>query len=87
MRTEHKFSLDAQSIREGEKVCAKCGRWGSLAEFPPNASASSGRSSWCSECHRAAVRAWRQRNRDEENRRRRARYAAKKTTRTEVDNR
>jgi hypothetical protein len=32
-------------------------------------------SSWCHECHRDAVRAWRRRNRDRENAHRRVAYA------------
>ena len=72
MRTERKFSHSAQSVLDGEKACAKCRRWGELADFPANGKASSGRSSWCRSCHRDAVRAWRRRNREIENARRRA---------------
>jgi len=50
----------------------KVPRWADVANVPPDARASSGHSSWCRACHREAVRAWRRRNRDLENARRRA---------------
>ena len=71
LRTDRKFGYNAQSLRDGEKVCAKCRRWGALADFPADRKMSSGRSSWCRECHREAVRDWRRRNREIENARRR----------------
>ena len=74
LRTDRKFSYNAQSLRDREKVCAKCHRWGELADFPSNGRASTGRSSWCRECHRNAVRDWRRRNRESENARRREAY-------------
>lgn len=46
----------------------------SLEEFPRNRRAHMGRSSRCRECHRQAVRDWRERNRDRENAERRAAY-------------
>jgi hypothetical protein len=78
LTSEGKFAHDAQSAREGEKACSKCRRWAALADFPPNSKTSSGRSGWCQGCHREAVRAWRRLNRDEENRRRRARTAERR---------
>jgi hypothetical protein len=73
-----KFARDAQCVREGEKTCSKCRQWRPVAAFPPSERVSSGLSSWCRECHRAAVRDWRDRNRDEENARRRARTAERR---------
>ena len=72
LTTDGKFAYNAQTPRDREKVCAKCHRWGELADFPANGKASSGRSSWCRSCHRDAVRDWRRRNREIENARRRA---------------
>jgi len=74
LRTDRKFSYNAQTPRDGEKVCAKCRRWGEPADFPPSPMQSSGLSSWCRECHREAVRDWRRRNRERENARRREAY-------------
>ncbi len=65
------FAYNAQSSRNGAKVCAKCRQWAELVDFPSNGRASTGRSSWCRSCHRNAVRDWRRRNRDRENARRR----------------
>jgi len=74
MRTDRKFSHNAQSVLDAEKVCAKCRRWGELTDFPADGRMGSGRSSWCRDCHREAVRSWRARNRDRENARRREAY-------------
>jgi hypothetical protein len=63
LTTDGKFAYNAQTPRDREKVCAKCRRWGELADFPANGKASSGRSSWCRSCHRDAVRDWRRRKR------------------------
>ena len=57
-----------------EKFCSKCGGCLPLEDFPLNRRMHWGRSSRCRECHREAVRDWRERNRDEENAGRRARY-------------
>jgi len=73
-----KFAYNAQSPRDGEKVCAKCRGWAMLADFPSNGRASTGRSSWCRECHRNAVRDWRARNRERENADRRAATAERR---------
>ena len=48
----------------GAKRCSKCGKTGSSERFPPNPRTQDGLSSWCRECHNAAVRAWRERNPD-----------------------
>jgi hypothetical protein len=74
MRPDRKFTYNAQTPRDGEKVCARCRRWGALASFPPDGRQGSGRSSWCRACHRQAVRDWRARNRDRNNARRREAY-------------
>jgi predicted sulfurtransferase len=74
LTSDGRFAYSAQSARNGEKVCAKCRRWARLADFPSNGRASTGRSSWCRECHRNAVRDWRRRNRERENARRREAY-------------
>ena len=71
LRTDRKFSYNAQTASGSEKTCSKCRRWGELADFPVVGKTSSGRSSWCRECHREAVRDWRRRNRERENARRR----------------
>ncbi len=73
------FVYSAQSSRNGAKVCAKCRRWGELADFPADGRMGSGRSSWCRECHREAVRDWRRRNRERENADRRAATAERRT--------
>jgi hypothetical protein len=44
----------------------------------PHGRRGTGLSSWCPECHREAVRAWRRLNRDGENARRRARTAERR---------
>ncbi len=77
LRNDPQFSYNAQTARNGEKVCAKCRRWGQLTDFPAG-KASSGRSSWCRECHREAVRDWRRRNRERENADRRAATAERR---------
>ncbi len=74
MRPDRKFTYNAQTTRDGEKVCARCRRWAELATFPPDGRQGSGRSSWCRACHVAAVRDWRVRNRDLNNARRREAY-------------
>jgi hypothetical protein len=78
MRTEGRYARNAQIMRDAEKKCSRCRRWGPSAEFPPNDRTSSGLSSWCRECHREAVRAWRRLNRDRENAQRRARTAGRR---------
>jgi hypothetical protein len=74
MRPDRKFTYNAQTTRDGEKVCARCRRWGVLTDFPPSRLQSSGLSSWCRPCHVAAVRDWRRRNRALNNARRREAY-------------
>ena len=67
--------LDRQTQRQvGEKRCSHCSRWLPLSDFVANRRAYLGRSSWCRECHREAVRDWRRRNRERENAHRRKRY-------------
>jgi hypothetical protein len=60
--------------REGEKFCSKCGDWLPLEEFPRNRRMHLGVSSQCRECHRAASKDWRDRNRERVNAERRAAY-------------
>ena len=74
LRPDHEFAFNAQTTRDGEKVCSRCRRWAELADFPPSPLQSSGLSSWCRPCHVAAVRDWRARNRDRNNARRREAY-------------
>jgi hypothetical protein len=50
-----------------EKRCTGCSGWLPLEEFPHNRHMHLGRSSRCRECHRAATRDWRDRNRDRVN--------------------
>ncbi len=71
LRTDRKFAYNAQSLRDHEKICSKCRRWGALDDFPADGRMGSGRSSWCRPCHANAVRDWRRRNRERENARRR----------------
>lgn len=58
------------------KRCARCSGWLSLDAFPVNRRMHLGRSSHCRECHRAATRDWRERNREQINAERRAAYRA-----------
>ncbi len=74
MRPDRKFTYNAQTTRDGWKICSKCCRWAELADFPPSPMQSSGLSSWCRSCHVAAVRDWRDRNRGRNNARRREAY-------------
>ncbi len=74
MRPDRKFTYNAQTTRDGAKICSKCHRWAALPDFPPSPMQSSGLSSWCRSCHAAAVRDWRVRNRDRNNARRREAY-------------
>ncbi len=78
LTNDGRFAYNAQVSRNGEKVCAKCRGWAPMADFPPSGKASSGRSSWCRECHREAVRDWRRRNRERENADRRAATAERR---------
>jgi hypothetical protein len=73
-RKSEKEALERQ-MTENAARCVKCRAVLALEDFPVHKASRSGRSSWCRECHRAAVRDWRDRNRNEENRRRRARSA------------
>jgi hypothetical protein len=52
--------LAEQTARD--KACTKCGATKPLTEFRPNRRMRDGRSSWCSDCHVAATRAWREAN-------------------------
>lgn len=67
---------------EGTLLCVHCDQFKPLDAFPTNDRISTGRSSWCTPCHRHATREWRARHRDEENARRRAAYAARKRAET-----
>lgn len=44
------------------KRCSRCGEVGLSDRFPSNPRTRDGLSSWCRECHNAAVRAWRDRH-------------------------
>jgi len=57
-----------------EKRCTGCSAWLPLEEFPRNCRMHLGVSSRCRECHRAATRDWRDRNRERVNAERRAAY-------------
>jgi hypothetical protein len=57
-----------------EKQCTGCCEWLALEQFPLNCRMHLGRSSRCRECHRAATRDWRDRNRERVNAERRAAY-------------
>ena len=46
------------------KTCRKCGETKPAAEFRANARMADGLSSWCAECHNAASRRWRDRQRE-----------------------
>jgi predicted nucleic acid-binding Zn ribbon protein len=59
-----------------EKQCSGCSRWLGLEEFPLNCRMHLGRSSRCRECHRAATKDWRDRNRERINAERRVEYRA-----------
>jgi predicted nucleic acid-binding Zn ribbon protein len=59
-----------------EKFCRNCSRWVSLEDFPLNRRMHLGRGSWCRECHRAANKDWRRRDRERVNAKRRAEYRA-----------
>jgi hypothetical protein len=61
---------------ESEQLCSGCSRVLPLEAFPPNRRMYSGRGSRCRECARKATKDWRDRNRDEINAERRARYRA-----------
>jgi hypothetical protein len=63
-----------QQWMEGEKRCSNCSRWLPLDKFPRNQRMHLGRSSQCLECHRAATKDWRDRNRDRVNAERREEY-------------
>jgi len=71
--SELKPARSAQIKLDGQKFCSACRKWHPLGDFPRSSVQSSGLSSWCKEAHREAVRAWRRRNRERENARRRAR--------------
>jgi len=47
------------------KRCSRCSRWLPLEAFPGNRRMKAGRSSWCRECHREAVRDWRREHPEE----------------------
>jgi hypothetical protein len=70
--SELKPARNAQIRLDGKKFCSACREWHPVADFPRSSILSSGFSSWCKEAHREAVRAWRRRNREIENARRRA---------------
>jgi hypothetical protein len=53
------------------KVCRHCGESKPPAEFRRNPRMKDGLSSWCSACHNAATKRWRDEHRDEINERRR----------------
>ena len=59
------------------KRCRHCGQQKPASEFRRNSRCRDGLSSWCSECHRQAVRDWRLRNREAEKARQRERYQAR----------
>jgi hypothetical protein len=59
-----------------EELCSGCSRVLPLEAFPPNRRMYSGRGSRCRECARKATKDWRDRNRDQINAERRARYRA-----------
>jgi hypothetical protein len=66
---------------DGMRWCTRCQSWKRESEFRPNPRMSDGLDSWCCECHVAATRAWRERNRDyvdARNAARRAEYAAER---------
>ncbi len=72
LTSDRRFARNAQTPAHGEKFCSACRKWHPVADFPRSSILSSGLSSWCKEAHREAVRAWRRRNREIENARRRA---------------
>jgi hypothetical protein len=47
------------SVTGEAKQCSHCGQWRPLSDFPSDRKLSSGFSSWCRPCHRAATAAWR----------------------------
>jgi hypothetical protein len=59
------------------KRCRHCELEKPAAEFRRNPRCRDGLSSWCSECHRQAVRDWRARNREGELAAQRRRYQAR----------
>jgi hypothetical protein len=66
----------ARKTEKQTKACTKCGEVKPLEEFRRNPRMADGISSWCSACHVAATRDWRQRNRELDNERQRERYRA-----------
>ena len=52
---------DSPKGGESVKTCTKCGETKQASEFRPGR-CRDGLSSWCSACHNAATRAWRERN-------------------------
>jgi hypothetical protein len=46
-----------------EQRCTKCREIKPFEEFPPDQMVSTGLSSWCRSCHRAATQAWREKKR------------------------
>ena len=60
------------------KRCRRCGEVKDRSEFPASTKLSDGLLSWCRSCAVERTRQWRAENRDEYNRRQRARYAVKR---------
>jgi len=58
------------------KRCTSCREWLPFEDFPAHKRMHNGLSSHCRQCHRAATKDWRERNRDEINRARREAYGA-----------